>query len=320
MKLLFFISSNPLMTRANAREVYAALDKVEFMAVADFFLTPTAEMADIVLPAATWLEMDYIGDYWKRHGWLLPRRKAAQVGECRSDHDMLNDLAKRVGLAEHWWDDFEGALDWILEPSGLTFQDFLAADHLRGEVRYRKYREKGFSTLTRKFELSSTKLAGWGYDPLPQFREPPESPVSRPDLVDDYPYILITGARLPGFFHSENRQLPLVRELHPDPEVEIHPATAAKEGIADGDWVTIASPHGAVRQRAKFSAGLHPQVVSAQHGWWFPERPEPGHGWDESNINVIIDNGYDKCDPAMGATSIRTLLCRISQEQQGPPA
>ena len=86
------------------------------MAVADFFLTPTAELADIVLPAATWLEMDYIGDYWKRHGWLLPRRKVIQVGECRSDHDMLNDLAHRVGQGEHWWDDFEQGLDWILEP------------------------------------------------------------------------------------------------------------------------------------------------------------------------------------------------------------
>ena len=109
VKMLFFISSNPLMTRANAREVHQALEKVEFMAVADFFITPTAELADIVLPASTWLEMDYIGDYWKRHGWLLPRRKVIQVGECRSDHDMLNDLAHRVGQGEHWWDDFEQA-------------------------------------------------------------------------------------------------------------------------------------------------------------------------------------------------------------------
>jgi len=67
VKMLFFISSNPVLTRANAREVYRALEKVEFMAVADFFLTPTAELADIVLPAATWLEMDYIGEFWKRH-------------------------------------------------------------------------------------------------------------------------------------------------------------------------------------------------------------------------------------------------------------
>src|SRR5680860_1149468 len=119
------------------------------------FLTPTAELADIVLPAATWLEMDYIGDFWKRHGWLLPRRKVIQVGECRSDHEMLNDLAPRIGQGEHWWEDFEQGLDWILEPSNLTFQEFLKKGHLRGEVKYRKYEERGFSTPTGKFELYS---------------------------------------------------------------------------------------------------------------------------------------------------------------------
>lgn len=314
VKMLFLISSNPLATRANAREVHRALSKVDFMAVADFFLTPTAELADIVLPAATWLEMDYIGDFWKRHGWLLPRRKAIQVGECRSDHDMLNDLAHRVGQGEHWWEDFEQGMDWILEPSGLTFQEFLKQDHLRGEVRYRKYQERGFSTPTGKFELYSTKLREWGYDPLPQFREPPESPRSRPDLRTDYPYVLITGARQPGFFHSENRQLPWARELHPDPIVEIHPQTAAAEGIRDGDWVVITSPRGAVRQKAALSEGLDPRVISAQHAWWFPEKPSPGHGWAESNINVLTDNSYENCDPAMGATSVRTLLCNIRPE------
>ncbi|MHB0980333.1 MAG: molybdopterin-containing oxidoreductase family protein [Thermoleophilia bacterium] len=314
VKMLFLISSNPLMTRANAREVYAALEKVEFMAVADFFITPTAELADIVLPAATWLEMDYIGDFWKRHGWLLPRRKVIQVGECRSDHEMLNDLAHRVGQGQHWWDDFEQGLDWILEPSNITFQDFLKKDRLRGDITYRKHEQRGFSTPTRKFELYSTKLEEWGYDPLPQFREPPMSPLSRPDLAADFPYILITGARQPGFFHTENRQVPWLRELHPDPEVEIHPDAAAREGIAHGDWVVIESPRGAIRQRAKLSEGLDPRVVSAQHAWWFPEKRDPGHGWDESNVNVLIDNDYSNCDPAMGATSIRTLLCRIRPE------
>ena len=97
VKMLFLISSNPVVTRPNAKDVYRALEKVDFMAVADFFMTPTAELADMVLPAATWLEMDYIGDFWKRHGYILPRRKIIQVGECRSDHEMLNDLAHRIG-------------------------------------------------------------------------------------------------------------------------------------------------------------------------------------------------------------------------------
>jgi anaerobic selenocysteine-containing dehydrogenase len=315
VKMLFFISSNPLLTRANARYVYRALEKVDFMAICDFFITPTAEMADIVLPTATWLEMDYIGDFWKRHGYLLPRRKVIQVGECRSDHEMLNDLAHRVGQGQHWWGHFEQALDWILEPMGITWQDFKKMDCIRGEVNHQKYETRGFSTPTRKLELYSTLLENWGYDPLPQFREPPESPYSTPERYKEYPYILITGRRIPGFFHSENRQLPWIRELHRDPVVEIHPDAAAKEGIREGDWVIIESPRGKVRQRAKLFSGIDPRVVSAEHGWWFPENKDPGHGWDESNINILTDNSFENCDPAMGATHVRTLLCKIYPER-----
>jgi len=317
VKMLFFISSNPVITRANAKEVYRALEKVEFMAVSDFFLTPTAELADIVLPAATWLEMDYIGDFWKRHGYLLPRRKVIQVGECRSDHEMLNDLGHRVGQGEYWWDTFEGGLDYILEPTGITWKEFKKTDYMRGEVRYEKYKQTGFSTPTRKFEIFSTVLDSWGIDPLPQFTEPPESPYSTPELYKKYPYIIITGRRLPGFFHTENRQLPWMRELHRDPVVEIHPDTAKKEGIREGDWVVIESPRGSIRQRAKIFAGIDPKVVSAEHGWWFPEIKDPGHGWEESNINILTDNSYEACDPAMGATPVRTLLCRIFPEKKG---
>ncbi|HBF42877.1 MAG TPA: molybdopterin oxidoreductase [Desulfobacteraceae bacterium] len=315
VKMLFLISSNPVMTRGNAREVYRALEKVEFMAVSDLFLTPTAELADIVLPAATWLEMDYLGDFWKRHGYIFPRRKAISVGECRSDHEMLNDLAHRVGQGEYWWDTFEGGLDYILEPMGITWQDFKKLDFIRGEVKYQKYKEKGFSTPTGKFELCSTQLEKWGYDPLPQYREAPESPVNTPELYKDYPYILITGRRLPGFFHTENRQVPWLRELHREPVVEIHPETAKKEAIEEGDWVIIESPRGRIRQRAKLFAGMDRKVVSAEHAWWFPERKDPGHGWDESNINILTDNAYESCDPAMGSTHVRTLLCKIYPEK-----
>ena len=314
VKMLFFISSNPVITRANAAEVRRALEKVEFMAVADFFLTPTAQLADIVLPSATWLEMDYTGDFWKRHGWILARRKAVEVGECRSDHEMLNDLAHRVGQGRFWWDDFEGGLDYILKPLGITWKEFKERyDRMRGPVEYYKYKKAGFSTPTRKFELWSTSLEKWDYDPLPRFREAPEGPESNAALYEEYPYILITGARQPGFFHSENRQIPWLRDLHPDPEIEIHPDTAAKEGIKDGDWVIIESPRGRVRQRARLTSGIDPRVVAGQHGWWFPEKN--GTGWQESNINILTRNDYDNCDSAMGATHIRTLLCKIYPEK-----
>lgn len=316
VKMLFLISSNPVMTRANAKEVYKALEKVEFMANADFFMTPSAELADIVLPASTWLEMDYIGDFWKRHGYILPRRKVVQIGECRSDHEMLNDLGKRIGQQEFWWDTFEDGLNFILQPMGITWKDFKEMDYVRGEVKHYKYREQGFSTPTRKFELWSTTLEKMGYDPLPQHREVPESPVSTPELYKKYPYILITGARQPGFFHSENRQVKTLRGLHKDPIVQIHPEAAAREGVKEGDWVVIESPRGKVRQRAHLFAGMDPRIVAAQHAWWFPEKKDPEHGWEESNINILTDNTCEGMDPAIGASNIRTLLCRIYPESK----
>lgn len=312
VKMLFFISSNPLLTRANASQVRRALETVDFMAVADFFMTPTAELADVVLPAATWLEMDYVGDFWKRHGYILPRRKVVQVGECRSDHEMLNDLAHRVGLGEHWWGSFEEAMDWILEPLGITWEEFRnKGEDLRGPVRYRKYESKGFSTPTGKFELYSTLLERWGHDPLPRFREPPESPVSTPDLYRLYPYILVTGRRLAGFFHTENRQIRVLRGLHHEPILEIHPTAASQEGIREGDTVLVESPRGRAKFRAKLFEGMDPRIVSAEHAWWFPEETDPDHGWKSSNINMLTCNDYDSCDPAMGATPVRTLLCRL---------
>ncbi len=314
VKMLFLISTNPVTTRANAAMVHEALKKAEFLAVSDFFLTPTAQLADLVLPAATWLEMDYVADFWKRHGYALARRKVIQVGECKSDHEMLNELGNRLGQKDHWWPTLREALNAILAPSGLTFEEFAEKGYLRGKMEYRKYVKKGFSTPSKKVELYSTRMKEWGYDPLPQFREPPESPVSRPDLADEYPYILMTGMRPTAFFHSEHRQIPWLRELLPDPLVEIHPETAAKEGIQEGDWVIIESPRGRCLQRAKLTLGIDPRMIGAQHAWWFPEKDSPGHGWRDANINLLTDNHPSTCDAAMGATNLRVLLCRISPQ------
>jgi len=303
--------SNPVITRANANEVYQALSQVDFLVVADFFLTPTAELADIVLPAATWLEMEDIGDYWKRQSYLYPRKKIVQIGECRSDHEIFMELGKRLGQEHYWRDNVEDDLNYILEPSGFTWAQFRQMDYLKAEMEYRKYEKKGFSTPTGKVELYSTIMEQWGYDPLPRYREIPESPVSKPEMVKEYPYILITGARPPVFYHSEHRMIPWLREIHPDPVVEIHPQVAEKHGIKDNDRVFIESPRGRVKQRAKLTTGIDPRVVAAQHGWWFPEVKTPDHGWQESNINILTNNDAESHDVAMGATNLRVLMCKI---------
>ena len=142
-----------------------------------------------------------------------------------------------------------------------------------------------------------------------------KSPISRPDLAEEYPYILNSGLRTPTFFHSANRQIPWLREIRPDPIVEIHPETAVNHQIEEGDWVWIESPRGKARQRAKLNDGIDPRVIVAEHGWWFPENKDSGHGWEISNINLLTDNSYESMDPVMGATNLRVLLCNISRAE-----
>lgn len=308
--------SNPVITREGANDVYQALSQVEFMVVADFFLTPTAELADIVLPAATWLEMDNTADSWKRSGYIFAKRKIVQIGECWQDHKIFNELGKRLGQGEYWRDNVEADLDNVLEPSGITFKQFKEMGYLRGKMEYRKYEKNGFSTPTRKVESYSTIMEDLGYDPLPRYREAPESPISTPELAKEYPYILTTGFRSPVFFHSEFRQIPWLRDLHPDPIVEMHPQTAAKHGIKDGDWTFIESPRGRIKQRARLTIGIDPRVVAIEHGWWFPEIKDPGHGWNISNSNILTSNDLKQCDPAMGSNNLRALLCKIYPAQR----
>ena len=102
-----------------------------------------------------------------------------------------------------------------------------------------------------------------------------------------------------------------LREIRPDPIVEIHPETAKKHNIQEGDWVWIESRRGRAKQRAKLNTGIDPRVIVAEHGWWYPEIKSSDHGWETSNINMLTDNSYESMDPVMGATNLRVSLCNI---------
>ena len=141
VKAGYLVGTNPVVTRAHAREVHQALSKLDFLAVSDFFMTPTAELADVFLPAGTWLEQDHMAENWKFHGYVLARQKVVQIGECWQDHKIFMELGKRMG--QEWWDTVEDALDWLLEPAGLTWEEFKEKGYLKGEEAFYKYRGKG---------------------------------------------------------------------------------------------------------------------------------------------------------------------------------
>jgi len=311
VRALVVFASNLLLARENARRAYRALKEVEFFVACDIFKTPTTEMADIVLPAATWLENDNIADYWKIHGYVFPRVKAVEpLGEARPDHVILNELGKRLGFPEFFWDTYEESLDFILKPANLRWTQFKNIPYLRSPVEFRKYEKKGFDTKTGKFEFYLTKYEEWGYDPLPDYNEPPESPKSDTEFVKRYPLVLTTGHRIFEFFGSEHRQSPSLRKRHPDPLIEINTNKGHELGIKDGAWVRIESPRGSIRMKARLTDRIDPRVVSAEYGWWYPEREAPGFDWQESNINILTSDA-DRLDAGMGATNLRGLMCNV---------
>jgi anaerobic selenocysteine-containing dehydrogenase len=307
VKALVLFANNALCSYPNSKKVYEALKIVEFFVATDIFMTPTTEMADILLPAATWLERDEI-QVNPFSGWYVGvRQKVVQTGECRSDWEIILELSERLGLRHGGLHKF---IDEVLARTGTTFSELKERGWITSPMRYLKYEEAGFpATPSGKFEIYSQVLENLGYDPLPYHTEPPESPYSTPELAEKYPLILITGGRNPVFFHSEHRQIPWLRKIIPDPLVEMHPETAARLGIRDGDLVVIESPRGSCKQRARLTIGIDPRVVHAQHNWWFPEKLDPEHGVWESNVNILTDD--ERCDPATGSNPLRALLCRV---------
>jgi anaerobic selenocysteine-containing dehydrogenase len=313
VRAFLVFGNNTLTTYANTTDVYESLMRLGFMVCADLFMTPTAELADIVLPAAAWPELDQLaGLPTIAANVVLAQQKAVQIGECRSDEEIFVALARRMGLRL-----CTEAVEQVLEAQlaagdvGMTFDELKRVGFVKVPFRYRKFEDGGFRTPTGRIELYSTRLEQLGYAPLPSYQEPPESPISRPDVAADYPLVLTTGARIPFYFNSEHRQLGRLRKAYPHPLAEIHPLTARQYGIEDGDWMWIETRRGRMKQRAKVTHGIDPRVIAAQHGWWFPEEPGPDYGVWTSNVNLLTDN-QPPYDPAMGTYQLRALLCRVA--------
>jgi anaerobic selenocysteine-containing dehydrogenase len=310
IRMMYIQGGNPLLSYANAMETFRAMKKLHFLAVSEIFLTPTAQLADIVLPAATNFEFDDIGHFGLPHGFILARPKIVEpVAECWPDSKILNELGKRLGYGQYFWNDMRECLDEILKPAGMTYDDFKNIGMLKGKWEYRGYEKKGFNTPSGKVEIYSQQLKEWGYDPLPAYQGLSESP-----LLKEYP-LIFTSAKDPFYFHSAYRNISSLRKLSPEPIVLIHPETASHFGIDEGDWVSIETKQGTIRQKAKLNTEIDPRLIVLSFGWWFPERKDLElSGWKESNLNILTNND-PPYEPAIGSTSLRGVPCRISKSQ-----
>jgi len=323
VKVWFSVGGQQILHLANTQEVLQAIHNVDFLVHADQFMGPMAEHADIVLPAAHWLEMDDIYNMHPRFMIEAINKTVDPPGEAWPDNKIFNEVGKRIA-PDLWFENVEKMLDYTLRKGNITWKEFSEKGFLarmgKDQIYY-KYRTDywkkggGFPTPTGKFEFFSTVLEDMGYDALPYFQEPGESPVSTPELAREYPLVLSTGYRQPFYFLSQYRNIPWLRSFQKDPVVQIHPDTAKEYGIEDGDWTWIESPRGRIKQKARLFPGIHPRVVMATANCFYPEEPGPLHGLLRSNPNVLTSN--DHCDPMYGSPDLTALLCKVYQAPDG---
>jgi anaerobic selenocysteine-containing dehydrogenase len=310
------------------REALAALD---FYAHADLFMNPTAAMADIVLPIASCFESEAlkVGFEISVEAQSLVQLRQSVVpppGAARSDTDIIFDLARRLGLSEQFFGgSVEAAYRHQLQPSGVTLDQLraetggisvpLVTKHAKHTGPEKNGDRRGFPTRSRKVEFWSEVLLERGYPALPAFVEPKNSPLSRPELKDRYPLVL-TCAKPTLFCQTQHRAVASLRKRAPDPEIEMHSVAAAEREIAAGDWVSLETPFGGMRARARLNDQLDPRVVIGEHGWWQgcdelgATRYDPFSS-EGANFNATVDP--TNRDPVSGTPGHRANLCQITR-------
>jgi anaerobic selenocysteine-containing dehydrogenase len=331
VRALVSFGGNMLLANGDTLRGRQALEALEFYAQVELTHTPTSQYADVVLPAASFLEFDalHLGFRYPVEAMAHVQRRPAAIAprhERRADVAIVFDLACRLGFADQFWDgDVAAAYDYVLAPSDLTWDALAERPHgvtiPRHPLRHQGYAQpdpttgdpKGFATPTRKVELYAVPFAQQGQPPLPTYVEPALSPVSQPALAAAFPLVL-TNAKRPQFLHSQHRGLARLRKTLPHPTAELHPATAAEHGIADGAWVALETPSGSVRVQARLTEAILPGVVCTSHGWWQGCEPlglpplDPFSA-DGANVNLLVHNAQH--DPISGGTPHRSTICRL---------
>jgi len=292
------------------------LDNLDFLVTIDRQLTADSAYADIVLPACTGFELDSYMVYGPM--FKLRKRLVEPVGQSRNDFFILSDLAQRLGYGELYPQSEEELYRYVLKGTGFSLED---VRENQGEVQlktkmleYKKWEkgglrsdgQPGFDTPSGKFEICSSLLEEYGYSGLPEYTEPGESPLSRPDLAAQFPLVFNSGARVTSDFRSQHHGVKGLVNEQPEPVVTLNEQDAGARGIEDGSMVRIRSPRGAVKMRARVTADIVAGAIDAHMGGGGPVGPL---AWQENNINELTDLG--RFDPISGFPVYKALLCEV---------
>ena len=271
-------------------------------------------------------------------GWIMATNRVIDpVHSPKSIFDVFLDLGVAMGYGgDFWGGSMERAMDDQLEPLGLTMDDLRGKPggvaFPPGPPVYEKY-ETVFSRPSPrlggapllpggKVQLYNTTFEAAGFTPLPEWREPPESITGTPELLEQYPLLLSDYHTSKNYTASWQRNVPRLREIEPHPVLHIHPRAADARGIADGDWVKVASPHGWMKVKAQRYPGIRPDTVMLLHGWWqgcrelgIADYPILDGG---ANVNIMYSVDPDKAyDPLVTAMASQTLVQVTKMQEQG---
>jgi len=304
LKAAWVILSDPIMSYPKTDAVFEAFKQLEFLVVNEIFMSPTAAIADLVLPAAWGMEHDELG-YWP--GWQKQLRAHPKLvdtpGEAWPDTKIINEVAKKLGLKDFFWDDDEEALDEMLSPSGLKYKEFV--EKKRQLLPTHEYKQHQYNTESGKIEIYSEKLERLGFPPYPTWKF--LSSLAEPD--EEYP-LINTFYKEDAYMLTGYKNIAALRTIRPQPTVDMHPDTAAKYGLEDGDWVNIETKNGKCTQLLNLTTSVHPQVVITAFGWWFPEDGvSTQYGWRRANINNLIE--YENVSREFGSPWMRGVPCRV---------
>ncbi len=278
VRALWLSASNMFnQTSANrARVLSAIVPKLDLLVVVDHFMTDTAALADVVLPACTIFEKkDLVAGMFLQ----LQRRAVEPEGETKSDWDIFAGLAPCMGLEKYFAGTPEQYLKEMIETDhpllqGITLERLEREDAVllnRPRQPYVAFTDFKFKTPSGRIELYKEELVDHGAE-LPYYHEPVEASPTNP-LYERFPLTLL-------FSHSRHRihstfaNLPKFKQLEPEPMVEIHPADAAHRAIANDQRVRVYNERGSVCLKARLSADLKPGVVVIAEGSWVKDFPE----------------------------------------------
>lgn len=308
VKAVIVAANNTVMSYAGQPGIIEGFMNQDLVVAFENWMTPTAQLADFVLPGDMWAERDVLGSPYD----MAPLFTVSQaihdpVAECKSWFFVVRGLAQRLGFADEFpWEDERAYFDWRLEGTGLTWNEACAA--APKPILRRPAAPGCFITPSGKVELRSSVLEALEFDPLPSYAKPadPGAAAAEPGI---YPYTLFAGLREGKSYNTCLRQIASLRKDNPEPLVLINPADAATESIEGGDQCEVASAYGSVRLIARLDPAQPQGTLRVPHGWWKPETaPGLAAGLSCANLHndgMLFPDVDWNLDPAQGLPNLR---------------